>query len=91
MSIYVEKIGLLDSLKYITFTETEVRRDYCCCSLFSEVGKILPNKDVGINISVATATLKTFGAIIDDNSMLRLSILCFAIEAVLCSVFIGSL
>ena len=46
---------------------------------------MLPNIDAGIKNSVVTTTLKLFGLVIDDESMLILCILCVASEAVLCS------
>ena len=52
---------------------------------------MLPNIDVGINISVATATLKRFVIVIDDKSMLILFIGCVAIEVDLWSVVVASL
>ena len=74
------KVGLLDSLRYNALSGIEVGKDSGCWSLFSKVSEMLPNRGVGIKNSVATATLKIFGLVIDDESMLILGILCVASE-----------
>ena len=68
------KVRLFDSLKYNAFAGIEVRIDFGCWSFFSKAIEMIPNKDIGIHISVATATLNTFGEGIDDKSMLILYI-----------------
>ena len=65
-------IEMLYSLKYNLFAGIEVRNDSDCCAFVSKVGDILPNKDVGLNISIVSVTLKYFGVVIDDKSMLIL-------------------
>ena len=85
------KVRLLDSMKYNVFAGIEVRIEFGCWFFFSKAIEMIPNKDVGIHISVATATLNTFGEGIDDKSMLILYILFVASKVVLCSVFVVSL
>ena len=74
------KVRLLDSLRYNALSGIEVGKDSGCWSLFSKVSEMLPNGGVGIKKSVATAMLKRFGLVIDDESMLILVILCVASE-----------
>ena len=69
------KVGLLNSRRYNALSGIEVGSDSGWWSLFAKVSEMLPNKGVGRNISVATATLKRFGLIIADESMLILVIL----------------
>jgi len=85
------KVGLLDSLRHNASAGIEGGRDSGCWSLFSKVSEMLPNRDVGINISVATATLKRCDLVIDGESMFILSILCVASEVCLCLVVVLSL
>ena len=91
MIINIGKVGLLDSLKYNAFAGIEVRTDSGCWSLFSKVCEILPNKDAGISMYVATVTFTKIGLVIYDESMLILFILCVASELILCSVFVAYL
>ena len=58
MIIYAWKIGLLDSLKYNAFAGVEVLSGSGCCFIFYKAHEMLSNKNVGINISVTTASLK---------------------------------